>query len=370
MITIWGIAMKSDIALHELMRLDEFEENAHQKSANKHNSQETEMKSEESPTSSVATQETAAASAPANGTESPMQSVDIPADTIINYDEPPTQSEDTSAAEPASNDEETTADAEDTSAAELLINNDEPATESDDNAAPEALMDKAENYQDAERIPASELVMEDKNSSEPAAVTADADTSNYDEPPTELIGAPADAKVMSNDITAQELADLSAVEEIGNDDEIDTTSAELPGEPAIDYERSTPELADLRMHITTMYDGETSPEDPLEKRLEAIPANTAGFFQEVASTSGTFFNNNRQLLINLGVIFVAFMVTKLAFAGINAIDDLPLVSPLLKLVGLYSIVKFISSYLIRQQDRQKLVEKINTTKAEVLGDNQ
>jgi CAAD domains of cyanobacterial aminoacyl-tRNA synthetase len=356
--------MKSDIALHELMRLDEFEENAHPKSADKHNSQETEMKSEESPTSSVATQATAAA--PANGTESSMQSVDIPADTIINYDEPPTQSEDTSAAEPVSKDEETTADAEDTSAAELLINNDEAATESDDTAAAEALMNKDDTYQDSVPVHATELVMAAETASDSAAAGADADTSNYDEPPTELIGAPANKTVMSNDITTQELADLSAVKEIGNDDEIDTESAELPSEPAIDCEQSTPELA-VPTHGATMYDGETSTEDPLAKRLEAIPTNTAGFFQEVASTTSAFFNNNRQLFTNLGVIFVVFMVTKLAFAGLNAIDDLPLVSPLLKLVGLYYVVRFIWNYALRAQDRQQLAQKFDRLKAEVLG---
>ncbi len=172
---------------------------------------------------------------------------------------------------------------------------------------------------------------------------------NYDEPPTT---EPED----------------SAVEMPVNNDETATESAALPTVPAIDDEQDTADLADLSAAENIMYDGQTSTEDPLAKRLEAIPANTVGFFEEVVATSSTFFKNNRQLLTNLGVIFVAFMVTKLAFAGLNAIDDLPLVSPLLKLVGLYYVLQFIWNYLIRQQDRQKLVEKINTTKAEVLGD--
>ena len=339
--------MKYDIALHELMRLDEFEENAHPKSADKHNAQNPEPKSEESPTSSVATpEEIAAAPVSTNNEESSIQSVDIPADTLINYDEPPTQSEDTAMVE-------------------MLTNNDEPATGSGDPAA-EALMNQAENPQDAESIVATELVM-DETASESAAIPADEDTSNDDEPPTELIGAPAGETVMSNDVTPRELAELLAAAMSGNDNEIDTESAELPSEPAIDYEQSTPDLAES-MTDTTMYDGKTSIEDPLPKRLKAIPANTAGFYEEVVATTSAFFKNNRQLLTNLGVIFVAFMVTKLAFAGLNAIDDLPLVSPLLKLVGLYYVLQFIWNYLIRQQDRQKLAEKIDTTKAEILGD--
>lgn len=320
--------MKSDIALHEIMRIDEYdEEHAEASSVDKHTQDEAQMKDEASSVG-VATQEPTAPEI--DRVESPI-SVDIPTDTVINYDEPPTT-------EP-----------EDSAAVELLVNNDETATASGDTAA-EALMNPDETAHDA------------------AANSAETDTTKYDEPPTELIDAPADLTVMSNDTNPSELAELAAVEDPIEPDEISTESAALPTVPASDDEQDTSDRMDLPMAEDIMYDGQTSIEDPLAKRLEAIPANTVGFFEEVVATSSTFFKNNRQLLTNLGVIFVAFMVTKLAFAGLNAIDDLPLVSPLLKLVGLYYVLQFIWNYLIRQQDRQKLVEKINTTKAEVLGD--
>jgi hypothetical protein len=154
---------------------------------------------------------------------------------------------------------------------------------------------------------------------------------NYDEPPTALIDAPADLTVMSNDITPSELANMPVAEDISNDDETSTES--------------------------------------FAKQLESIPANTAGFFEEVISSIIKFFKKNRQLLTNLGIIFLAFIVTKLAFAGLSAIDDIPLVSPLLKLVGLFYVSRFIWTYLIRERDRQQLAEQFNSIKAQVLGDS-
>ncbi len=210
---------------------------------------------------------------------------------------------------------------------------------------------------------------------------------NYDEPPTEIIDASADSTVMSNDITPSELADMPAVEQIGSEDATPSKVAEmpvakdistddndktltelaLPTTPEIDIETPLPEPA-VPMDEAIINDAETSTES-FAKQLEAIPANTAGFFEEVMLTITEFFKNNRQLLTNLGVISLAFIVTKLAFAGLSAIDDIPLVSPLLKLVGLFYVGRFVWNYLIRERDRHQLVEKFNSIKSQVLGDS-
>jgi hypothetical protein len=243
------------------------------------------------------------------------------------------------------------------------------------------------------------------NSDSSSSVDIPTDTViNYDEPPTELIEAPADLTVMSNDITPSELADMPAAEDISSDDETSTESAELPTEPAIDYEASLPDSTYIPTTEAIINDDETSTESaelPTEpaidyeaslpdstytptteaiinddetstesfaKQVESIPANTAGFFEEVILSITDFFKNNRQLLTNLGIISLAFIATKLAFAGLNAIDDIPLVSPLLKLVGLYYVGRFVWNYLIRERDRQQLVEQFNGLKSQVLGD--
>jgi CAAD domains of cyanobacterial aminoacyl-tRNA synthetase len=101
--------------------------------------------------------------------------------------------------------------------------------------------------------------------------------------------------------------------------------------------------------------------------LTSMQTNVSEFFDEAMSSIPAFFNNNQQLLKTLGLILLAVIGLKLTFAGLNAIDDIPLVNPLLKLVGLVYVVRFVWNYLIREQDRQQLAEKFNRTKAEVLG---
>lgn len=92
------------------------------------------------------------------------------------------------------------------------------------------------------------------------------------------------------------------------------------------------------------------------------------FLDNAIEYTTKFFKNNQQVLTTLGWIVLVLFGVKLMFAGLNIIDNLPLVTPLIKLVGLVTVVRFIWRYLIREHDRQELLESLNRTKIEVLGD--
>jgi hypothetical protein len=112
-------------------------------------------------------------------------------------------------------------------------------------------------------------------------------------------------------------------------------------------------------------------DDPIIEPAEAgqsIQAEMMASFENIKSTTTKFFNSNRQLFINLGWIVLALLGAKVVFATLSIIDDIPLVTPLLKLVGLVSVVRFVWRYLIREHDRQELIEMIDRTKVEILGD--
>ena len=93
----------------------------------------------------------------------------------------------------------------------------------------------------------------------------------------------------------------------------------------------------------------------------------ASFVEDTIASVKTFFNNNRESLKVVGLGILALLAIRLLFAGLNAIDSIPLLTPLLKLVGLVYTVRFVWRYLIREQDRQELMEVFNRTKSEVLG---
>ena len=144
-------------------------------------------------------------------------------------------------------------------------------------------------------------------------------------------------------------------------DNIDT-----PAAPATDDRDLSIASAATSALDSTLDDLRLPLDSPVETLL-AIKTNIAGFFEEVVYTVVTFYRNNQQLLITLGITLLVVMGLKLLFAGLNAIDDLPLVTPVLKLIGLVYVVRFIWQYIIREQDRHQLSEKIEALKAEVFG---
>lgn len=112
---------------------------------------------------------------------------------------------------------------------------------------------------------------------------------------------------------------------------------------------------------------DTSIAESATQNWQSIQSNTKTFFEDVSSSTIAFLKNNRQLWTTLGAIFLAIISAKLLFAGLDALEDIPLVAPLLKIIGLVYLVRFVVRYLLRQRDRQELAEKIEHTKTEVLG---
>jgi CAAD domains of cyanobacterial aminoacyl-tRNA synthetase len=104
--------------------------------------------------------------------------------------------------------------------------------------------------------------------------------------------------------------------------------------------------------------------------LQSTQSEITALFENAKSTTTNFFNNNRQIFTTLGWIVLAILGVKFVFAALGIIDDIPLVAPIIKLVGLVSVVRFAWRYLIREHDRQELIEIIDRTKVEVLGDRE
>jgi CAAD domains of cyanobacterial aminoacyl-tRNA synthetase len=104
--------------------------------------------------------------------------------------------------------------------------------------------------------------------------------------------------------------------------------------------------------------------------LQSAQTELTTFFEQTKSTATDFFNNNRPLFTTLGWIALVIIGAKFMFAALGTIDDIPLVTPLLKIVGLVSVVRFAWRYLIREHDRQELIEILDRKKVEVLGNRQ
>lgn len=113
---------------------------------------------------------------------------------------------------------------------------------------------------------------------------------------------------------------------------------------------------------------DSSTTESTEAALQSFQAKTAAFFDQALDSAGKFFNNNQQLLISLGWVLLALVGVKLLFTALDVVNDIPLISPLFRLIGLIYSGWFVWRYLLRAQTRQELAQMLDRTKSELLGD--
>ncbi len=133
----------------------------------------------------------------------------------------------------------------------------------------------------------------------------------------------------------------------------------------------TSQLEDRQNIFTVPTAGSTSPESATESAQElwfTINSKNKDLFEDISSKTTTFVKENQQLLTTLGLVFLGIISLRLLFASLNAIDGIPLMTPLLKIVGAFYVGRFVWRYLIRERDRHDLMEVVKRTKAEVLGE--
>jgi CAAD domains of cyanobacterial aminoacyl-tRNA synthetase len=160
--------------------------------------------------------------------------------------------------------------------------------------------------------------------------------------------------------TASLSTDISDhAESITTDNDLSTETCEM----------NTETLTDIPDPTEPMMVADEPIADPAEA-WQSTQSELTASFEQAKSTAAEFFNNNRPLFTILGWIVLVIIGAKFVFAALGTIDDIPLVTPLLKLVGLVSVIRFAWRYLIREHDRQELIEIIDRTKVEVLGDHQ
>ncbi len=69
----------------------------------------------------------------------------------------------------------------------------------------------------------------------------------------------------------------------------------------------------------------------------------------------------------LALAVLAGIALRLTGATLGAIHDIPLLGGLLELVGLVSLLRFLSRHAVRQQKRAELLERIHQLRRQLLG---
>lgn len=120
----------------------------------------------------------------------------------------------------------------------------------------------------------------------------------------------------------------------------------------------TSEIDTLRNELST---SEVSQDG--RKLANQINAFLDQFFQ----STGQFARTNQRALRGIGLILAVLIATKILFAMLDALDDIPLLPTLLELIGVSYAIWFTSRYMMKASTRQELVQKLQSAKRKVVG---
>jgi threonine/homoserine/homoserine lactone efflux protein len=101
--------------------------------------------------------------------------------------------------------------------------------------------------------------------------------------------------------------------------------------------------------------------------LKAMLSKGVEVVSNLDSILGKFFTEYKQLIISLGLVFGAIVSVKLTLALLSALNEIPLVEPILELVGLGYSAWFVTRFMLKSEKRQEFYAKFADTKDQVLG---
>ena len=110
----------------------------------------------------------------------------------------------------------------------------------------------------------------------------------------------------------------------------------------------------------------TSEEDSTAE-LKAMLGKGVEVVSNLDTILGDFFSEYRQLIVSLGLGFGSIVAVKLTLALLSALNEIPLVEPILELVGLGYTAWFVTRFMLKSEKRQEFYAKFTDTKDAVLG---
>jgi hypothetical protein len=124
-------------------------------------------------------------------------------------------------------------------------------------------------------------------------------------------------------------------------------------------------LVEVKVEDNLMLSKMPSAKPAKEEQWLQFGEKTSDFITDVQNYVGEFFKNYLPLFGSLGWIFLALISVKITLALLDAINDIPLLSVLLELIGLGYGIWFIYRYLLTAATREELSGEIQNLKKQV-----
>ncbi len=106
-----------------------------------------------------------------------------------------------------------------------------------------------------------------------------------------------------------------------------------------------------------------------ENQLQGFGQEVSDFLAKLPENIGRFFSEYKGLIINFGLFLAAIVTVKVVLAILDAINDIPLLSPTFELVGIIYSTWFTFRYLLKDSTRQELSANIQSLKKQTFGSN-
>ncbi|MEH2376472.1 CAAD domain-containing protein [Nostoc sp.] len=91
------------------------------------------------------------------------------------------------------------------------------------------------------------------------------------------------------------------------------------------------------------------------------------FLAKIPEYIGRFYQEYKLLIISFALLVITVTALRIFLAVLNAINDIPLVSPFLQLIGLCYTIWFTSRYLLKDSTRQEFTAETRLLKKQILG---
>ncbi|MEH1870117.1 CAAD domain-containing protein [Nostoc sp.] len=104
-----------------------------------------------------------------------------------------------------------------------------------------------------------------------------------------------------------------------------------------------------------------------EEQWQKIGREISIFLAKLPEYIGSFYQEYKLPIISFGLLVIAVTALRIFLAVLNAINDIPLVSPFLQLIGLGYTIWFTFRYLLKDSTRQEFTAETRLLKKQILG---
>jgi hypothetical protein len=133
-----------------------------------------------------------------------------------------------------------------------------------------------------------------------------------------------------------------------------------------DIQETTKELQDIGIKSSST--GAITPASSSNALWDEWGKPAMEVLAKVPDYIGQFFSDYKQPLITVGLFVLGIITVKVTLAVLDAIDDIPLLAPLLQLVGIGYTAWFVWRYLWKASTRQELLTEFDSIKTQIFGD--